>query len=122
MKKFEQIVEQDPLKLEQYDTGSSAKKTSKILYTLMAASAGLLVLGLVMWGLGSLTDIGDLPTRGSSADSDSADKIDIDSSSAVLADDGTEIVPSANKTGKPVVIIGEVFTDRKKVADSFSKI
>lgn len=105
--------------------GTGGRKTSQTLYYLIAASAGLLVLSLVFYVLGSVTELGDLPTHGGESLGAASDisGVDVDSLNTVT-DDGTGVVPVAasNMTGKPVVIVGEVFTDRKKVADSFSKI
>jgi hypothetical protein len=95
-------------------------KTSKILYYCLLGAVGFLALSVVFYTVGGIVDLGEaapLALRSSQPE---------DGAATLEADDGTtswdEVINNKNVTLKTIPVIGEVYHDRKQIADSFNKL
>lgn len=120
MNKFNQIVEEDPLKFKRFDQGYGYK-SSKILYILLAIIPACFILSLVFFIIGSATELNDLP-KVSTLTQDETSSMAGDGASANVAEQLRLASLQGNATSTKIPVLGEVFTDRTKIADSFSKI
>lgn len=59
MKQFEDVVAQDPLRLQRYDDGRT--RLSRFVYILLAATGLLFAASTAFYILGSVSDLGSAP-------------------------------------------------------------
>ena len=85
MNKFNQIVEEDPLKFKRFDQGYGYK-TSKILYILLAIIPACFILSLVFFIIGSATELKDLPKVTTLTQDESSPTMGVDGTSANVAE------------------------------------
>ena len=85
MNKFNQIVEEDPLKFKRFDQGYGYK-TSKILYILLAIIPACFILSFVFFIFGSTTELKDLPKVTTLTQDETASSMPGDGTSANVAE------------------------------------
>lgn len=113
MKKFEEVVDKDPLSLKKYDTGNAAQ--SKRIYMLLVAIPVLLIITVVFYFLGSISS-----SVSSSSGLSSVSRTSSSTSSATVDENG-DITNTTTFT--PPAAVGETITaDKTKIANTFAKI
>lgn len=96
-----------------------------MLYYFLGASAVLLVASLGFYVIGSIADIGDLPSSQTGVTTDGSTSLSgasEETGEVITDEDGNQLVANVTTVSKPLPIIGEVYSDRKRIADSFSKL
>ena len=120
MNQFNQVVESDPLQFKRFDQGYGLK-TSKILYIILGVIPACFLLSLVFFVIGSTTELKDIP-KVTTLTQDEASSIAGDGVATSVAEQLRLANLQENATSTKIPVVGEVFTDRSKIADSFSKI
>lgn len=63
MKHFEKVVENDPLKLKNYEQGFGPRSSSRNLYILLALIPILLAASLALYAVGHMADLEDITSK-----------------------------------------------------------
>ena len=121
MNQLNQLAQRDPLQFKARHEPSTTKR----LYTLLAVIPAFLLISLVFYIVACATELKDLPkvtTLTTDETSQENSELPGDGVSSKVMEQLRLSNLQSNATTTKIPVVGEVFTDRSKIADSFGKI